>query len=163
MADAVIASSVAAESVVGPGHKIEVRKPLECMEALEMMAAGAPRAEIVARTGISYQMLSVLAERHDGAIANRRERAAAEAGQLADTYREVLRQKAEQLLGDREAMKRLNPKDAALTLGILTDKEAQLRGEATAVVEHRKGFSLEDAAAMIEAARKKVQGEAIDI
>ena len=163
MADAVIARSVAAESVVGPGCKLEVRKPRECMEAIEMMAGGASRAEIVARTGISYQMLSVLAERHDGAIANRRERAAAEAGQLADTYREVLRQKAEMLLGDAEAMKKLNPKDAALTLGILTDKEMMLRGDAVAVVEHRRGVSLEDAAAMIEKARKKVQGEAIEV
>jgi hypothetical protein len=30
-------------------------------------------------------------------------------------------------------------------------------------VEHRRGVSLEDAAAMIKAAQKKVQGEAIDV
>jgi len=89
--------------------------------------------------------------------------AAQESEELASSYREVLRRKAEGLLDDVEALKKLNPKDAALTLGILTDKGMTLRGDATAVVEHRRGVSLKDAQEMIEAARKKVKGEAIDV
>jgi len=158
-----IAASVAAEGATAHGHALEVRKPRECMEALEMLAAGCTKTEVVEKTGLTYSALASLRQRHEGAIAARRERAAAEAEELAETFGEVLRRKAEDLLSDKAALKKLNPKDAALTYGILTDKNMTLRGDATAVVEHRRGVSLEDAAAMIEAARKKVRGEAIDV
>jgi hypothetical protein len=53
-------------------------------------------------------------------------------------------------------LKKINPKDLALTAAIGTDKPMQLRGEATSVVEHRKGASLEDVLAMKADLAKRV-------
>jgi hypothetical protein len=158
-----IGASVAVAGVGAHGHTLEVRKPRECMEALEMLAAGCTRGEVVRATGLTYSAVAALRMRHDDAIDVRRLRAAEEAEELADTFREVLRQKGEALLSDPEAMRKLNPKDAALTLGILTDKGLVLRGDATSIVEHKKGVSLEDVMQMKEAAMKRIKGEAIDV
>ena len=81
---------------------------------------------------------------HGGAVEARREAQAEELEDLADVYREALRRKADDLLRDDEKLSKVNPKDLALTTAILTDKPMQLRGEATSVVEHRSGVSLED-------------------
>lgn len=161
--DTSIAHSIAEAAAHAPANRLEVVKPVECALAMDMLASGESYAEIARETGLTHYAIAALRGRHEEAIAVRRARAADEAEHLADVYRQVLREKAEGLLSDKEALKKLNPKDAALTLGILTDKAMTLRGEATSVVEHRKGVSLEDAAAMIEAARKKVRGEAIDV
>jgi len=52
--DTVVANSVAQESLKGRGSKLEVRKPKESMECVEMLSFGAPWKEIAAKTGLSY-------------------------------------------------------------------------------------------------------------
>jgi hypothetical protein len=158
-----IEASVAEVARGARSNQLEVQKPSECALAMKMLARGSTYKEILGETGIGYQAISKLRVRHEDAIAVRRHQAADEAEQLTDTYREVLRRKADMLLGDEGALGKLNPKDAALTIGILTDKAASLRGEATAVVEHRKAISLEDAQAYIDSIKNKTQEESIDI
>ena len=142
---------------------IEVREPKKAALALEMIADYRPYREIVKATGIDSATLTRLKHRHLGAIELRRERAAEESEELADLYRQVSREKADQLLGDPEALSKVNPKDLALTVGIHTDKGMSLRGEATSVVEHKRVLSIEDAKREIEEAMKQIRGEAIDV
>jgi len=138
------------------GNSLEVQKPKECAMALEMLAFGERYSAIANSTGLSPSNISKLKVRHQGALDERRMSAAQELDEVGDTYREIMRCKADQLLTDSDALKKLNPKDVALTVAILTDKPMQLRGEATSVVEHKKGVSLDDVLAMKAELAKKV-------
>ena len=80
----------------------------------------------------------------------------------AQEFTDLLLDRATQLFDDPNALSKISPDKLAITVGILTDKAAQLTGMATTVVEHRKGASLEDAAKMISEARQRVQGKVID-
>ncbi len=161
--DAVIAESVGEAAKVGRSDKIEVRDPMKAAVILERLARGDRLRRVMAEEGVGQEMIARLKLDHGEAIARRRELAAGDAEYLAERYRLLAEDKADQLADDPEAMARVNPKDLALSYGIYRDKASNLRGDATAVVEHKRSVSLEDAAAMIEAARKKVQGEAIDV
>ena len=161
--DSAIGYSLAVEAAHGNVAKLEVRKPRESALALEMLANGERYADVVAATGLSYANVAALRTRHGEAIAIRREKAADDAEHMADLYREALERRAEQVLGSEEALARVNPKDLALAYGIMRDKASGLRGDATAVVEHRREISLEQAKEMIEAARKRVREEAVNV
>lgn len=161
--DTAIGHSLARAMVRGKGNLTEVRNPEGCALALEMLANGETYAAIEGATGISRNTLVSLRYRHSDAIEVRRERAADDAEHMAERYRAILEQRAEQLEGDGEALARVNPKDLALTYGILRDKASTLRGDASSVVEHKKGLSLEDARRMIEEAQKRVRDEAIEV
>ena len=152
-----IGASIGEASNTRGSQAIEVKKPKECCLALEMLSFGEHYRAVSEATGLAVSTLSDLKLRHQGAIELRRLRAADESESIADTYREVLRRKADRLLEDDEALDKLNPKDAALTYGILTDKTGQARGEATSVVEHRKGVSLDDYKAAIAEARENMK------
>jgi hypothetical protein len=100
---------------------------------------------------------------HRDAIDVRRLRAADDAEHVAERYRMLLEVKADQLEGDAESLSKTSAKDLALAYAIARDKSSNLRGDATVIVEGRKGMSLDEAAAMIEAAQKRVRGTAIDV
>lgn len=161
--DTAIGHSLARVMVAGNGNFTEVREPEKCALALEMLASGETYSAVEAATGIKKKTLVGLRYRHSDAIGVRRERAADDAEHMAERYRAILEQKAEQLEGDSEALARVNPKDLALTYGILRDKASTLRGDASSVVEHKRGVSLEDARRMIEEAQKRVREEAIEV
>lgn len=161
--DSAIGHSLARVMVAGRGNLTEVKNPEESALALEMLANGETYAAVEAATGISKKTLVGLRYRHSDAIGVRRERAADDAEHMAERYRAILEQKAEQLEEGGEALAKVNPKDLALTYGILRDKASTLRGDASSVVEHKSGVSLEDAKRLIEAAQKKVRSEAIDV
>ena len=161
--DSVIAKSVGEAAKVGRCDKIEVRDPMKAAVILERLARGDRLRRVMAEEGVGQEMIARLKLDHGEAIAKRRELAASDAEYLAERYRLLAEDKADQLADDPEGLAKVNPKDLALSFGIYRDKASSLRGDATAVVEHKRSVSLEDAAAMIEAARKKVQGEAIDV
>ena len=161
--DSAIGHSLARVMVAGRGNLTEVRNPERSALALEMLANGETYAAVEAATGISKKTLVSLRYRHSDAIGVRRERAADDAEHMAERYRAILEQKAEQLESDGDALARVNPKDLALTYGILRDKASTLRGDASSVVEHKRGVSLEDARKMIEEAQKRLREEAIEV
>lgn len=84
----------------------------------------------------------------------------------AQEYTDLLFERSQQLFDTPEELAKISPDKLALTVGILTDKAAQLTGMASTIVEHRKGPSLDDAAKMIADAKNrianKVKSEAID-
>jgi hypothetical protein len=155
------------EQVVAYGAEhpksVECLRPEQAVMALEMMARGARYVDVEEATGISVYTLMRMRQDHAGTLAERRKVAAEKAELVAEQYGELLLRKAEQLHCDRGALEKVNPKDLALTYGIVQDHRAKLSGEATAVFEHRKGISLEDAKAMIEAARRHIDAEVIDV
>lgn len=163
MADTEIGASVGEYAARAGKGAIEVVDPGAACLALEMLSFDAPYSEIEERTGIRPSLISKLKARHLGAIESRRRQAADEFEHLADGYREVLRKKVDGLLRDDEALKKASAKDLAIATGIMNDHAMKARGEATSVVEHRSRASLEDVRAAIEAAQKRVRGEAIDV
>lgn len=74
----------------------------------------------------------------------------------AQEYTDLLFERATQLYDDPDSLAKISPEKLAITVGILTDKAAQLTGMATTVVEHRKGASLDDAAKMISEVRTRI-------
>jgi len=74
----------------------------------------------------------------------------------AQEYTDLLFERATQLFDDPDSLAKISPEKLAITVGILTDKAAQLTGMATTVVEHRKGASLDDAANLINEARSRI-------
>lgn len=145
------------------GRWIEVREPKKAKLALEMMADWKSYRAIAKETGLSNATLVRLKQRHLGDIEARREAAAQENEELADMYREILREKAEELLSSRKAMSKERVKDLALTAAIMTDKALNLRGEASSIVEHKSGVSLEDAQRALEEARRRIDAEVVDV
>jgi endonuclease III len=75
-------------------------------------------------------------------------------------------EKAERMMDNPEQLDNISPDRLALTVGIFTDKAAQLSGMASAIIEHRQGTSVEDAAKVIAEARariaEKVKNQAIE-
>jgi len=158
---------IASVAVSGVGRRndcVEVKRPEAAILAIERVAQGVSGREVERVTGLSHGVLARLRYDHREAIDARRARAADDAEEAAERFRLLIIEKANQLERDPEALAKINPKDLALGYGILRDKASNLRGDAVAVVEHRKGFSIEDAAEMIAAARKKVvNAEVIDV
>ena len=162
--DTVVARSVG-DAAAGDGRsdRIEVRDPIKCARILERIARGDATRVIMREEDIGHAMIARLKIDHGEAIGKRRELAAVDAEQLAEQYRLIAQDKAEMLAGDEEMLSKVNPKDLALSYGIYRDKASQLRGEATVTIEHKKQVSLEDAKAAIEAARKVVNAEVVDV
>jgi hypothetical protein len=74
--------------------------------------------------------------------------------------------KADRLAENPELLDAISPDRLALTVGIMTDKAAQLSGMAGTIIEVRKGVTVDDAAKMINEAKQrianKVKREAIE-
>ena len=74
----------------------------------------------------------------------------------AQDYTDLLFERSQQLFDNPDELAKISPDKLAVTVGILTDKAAQLTGMASSIVEHRKGASLDDAAKMISEARTRI-------
>jgi hypothetical protein len=85
----------------------------------------------------------------------------------AQEYTDLLFERSQQLFDNPEELAKISPDKLAVTVGILTDKAAQLTGMASSIVEHRKGASIDDAAKMIFDAKariaSKIKNDAIDV
>jgi len=161
--DSEIGYSLARKMVSGPSNLMEVKNPEACALALEMLADGESYSRVCEATGLTHGVLARLRYDHREAIGVRREKAADDAEHMAERYRAILEEKANMLEVDKEMLGKVNPKDLALTYGILRDKASSLRGDATSVVEHKRGVTLEDARKAVEEAQKRIKGEAIDV
>ena len=85
----------------------------------------------------------------------------------AQDYTDLLFERSQQLFDNPDELAKISPDKLAVTVGILTDKAAQLTGMASSIVEHRKGASIDDAAKMIFDAKariaSKIKNDAIDV
>ena len=145
---------------------IERRNPNAAAAALWMLCQGLPRTRIREQTGLSLACINRLGFRHSDTLESKRKDFAMAYAQAAQTYTDLAMDKAERLMDNPELLDQISPDKLALTVGIFTDKAAQLSGMASAIVEYRKGASVEDAAKVIEEARariaEKIKSQAIE-
>ena len=125
-------------------------------KVLKLLSEQGSYADIQKATGASYQTIAKIERTHAGTTEMWRKRAAAKSQIVADMVLERLLEKV-------DAGEKMSLKEGGILYGILADKGLTLAGEASAVVEHRSGVSVEDARKAIEAAQKRVKGEAIDV
>lgn len=146
-----------------PRNSIEHYAPNKAALALFLLSQGAKIAEISRKTGISRDLIRALEWRHSDTLETKRKEFSMRYAIAAQEYTDLLFERANQLFEDPESLAKISPEKLAITVGILTDKAAQLTGMATTVVEHRKGPSLDDAAKLINEARSRIaKGKVVD-
>jgi hypothetical protein len=75
---------------------------------------------------------------------------------IASANKEALMKKMEQYEDDPELLKDVSPDRFSLTAAMAQDKAMALEGQASTIVEHRSGRSIEDAQEMIKQAKARV-------
>lgn len=140
----------------GDRKRVEFWNPQGAAKALWGLAQGKSYSVIAKETGIDRKTIRSLEWRHEDTLESKRKDFSRKYAIAAEEYTDLLFQKAEQLADDPDQLKNISPDRLALTVGIMTDKATQLAGMAGVVIEHRKGASIEDAAAMIAQAKAKV-------
>jgi hypothetical protein len=147
-------------------NNVEHYAPNKAALALFMLSQGARISEISQRTSLSRDVIRSLEWRHTDTLETKRKEFSMRYAIAAQEYTDLLFERATQLFDDPDSLAKISPEKLAITVGILTDKAAQLTGMATTVVEHRKGASIDDAAKMISEARtriaNKIRESAID-
>jgi transposase len=123
---------------------------------LFLLAQGATIKDISQKTGVGRATIRTLEWRHNDTLETKRKEFSMRYAIAAQEYTDLLFERATQLFDDPESLAKISPEKLAITVGILTDKAAQLTGMATTVVEHRKGASIDDAAKMISEARSRI-------
>jgi hypothetical protein len=145
---------------------VEKSKPDKAALALMLLARGTAKKRVAEISGLDRGTISKLAWRHSETLESRKREMARGYAMAAEQYKDLLVQKAEQLEDNPEELAKISPDKIALAMAIATDKATMLSGMPTAVVEHRKGATLSDALALINAAKariaEKVRSEAIE-
>lgn len=157
-----LASSVAMVDV--SSMATERTHPRESVMALEMLAEGNGYEEVSKATGLSFGQLAALKARHKQGLDVRRIALSEDGFEMAESLRLLAKKKIHNLSLDDEALAKTPLKDLVIPWAIAQDKGFAALGEATkVVVEHRKGPSIEDAMAAIEAVRAKIRQSAIEV
>lgn len=143
--------------------RLEHEKPKECAYALELIAQGYGVQKVTEKTGLSLGQIASLRERHEVAIKEHRKRFAEDGVELAEKVRLVALEKLERLLEDPKALKYTNVKDLLASYALLQEKVFSALGENVITIEHKKGYSLEDAAKAIAEARAKIVHSSINV
>jgi transposase len=146
-----------------PRNSIEHYAPHKAALTLFLLAQGATIKDISKKTGVGRATIRTLEWRHNDTLETKRKEFSMRYAIAAQEYTDLLFERATQLFDDPESLAKISPEKLAITVGILTDKAAQLTGMATTVVEHRKGASLDDAANLINEARSRIaKGKVIE-
>jgi len=148
------------------GGTIEWLRPEEAAIALWRMAQGVSMSRISRETNIKRETLLRMRWRHEDTLESKRKEFSKHYAQAAQVYTDLLFDKADRLAENPELLDAISPDRLALTVGIMTDKAAQLSGMAGTIIEVRKGVTVDDAAKMINEAKQrianKVKREAIE-
>jgi hypothetical protein len=146
-----------------PRNHIEHYAPHKAALALFLLSQGARISEISKKTGAGRDVIRGLEWRHSDTLETKRKEFSMRYAIAAQEYTDLLFERANQLFDDPDSLAKISPEKLAITVGILTDKAAQLTGMATTVVEHRKGASLDDAAKLINEAKSRIaKGKVVD-
>jgi len=141
---------------LSPGNCVEHYAPNKAAMALWLAAQGARISEIRDKTGLGRETIRGLQWRHNDTLETKRKEFSMRYAIAAQDYTDLLFERSQQLFDNPEELAKISPDKLAVTVGILTDKAAQLTGMASSIVEHRKGASLDDAAKMISEARTRI-------
>jgi len=141
---------------LNPGTCVEHYAPNKAAMALWLAAQGARISDIQKKTGLARETIRGLQWRHNDTLETKRKEFSMRYAIAAQDYTDLLFERSQQLFDNPDELAKISPDKLAVTVGILTDKAAQLTGMATTVVEHRKGASLDDAAKMILDAKARI-------
>ena len=141
---------------LSPGNCVEHYAPNKAAMALWLAAQGARITDIQKKTGLGRETIRGLQWRHNDTLETKRKEFSMRYAIAAQDYTDLLFERSQQLFDNPDELAKISPDNIAVTVGILTDKAAQLTGMATTVVEHRKGASLDDAAKMILDAKARI-------
>ena len=141
---------------LSPGNCVEHYAPNKAAMALWLAAQGARISEIRDKTGLGRETIRGLQWRHSDTLETKRKEFSMRYAIAAQDYTDLLFERSQQLFDNPDELAKISPDKLAVTVGILTDKAAQLTGMASSIVEHRKGASLDDAAKMISEARTRI-------
>ena len=141
---------------LNPGTCVEHYAPNKAAMALWLAAQGARITDIQKKTGLGRETIRGLQWRHNDTLETKRKEFSMRYAIAAQDYTDLLFERSQQLFDNPEELAKISPDKLAVTVGILTDKAAQLTGMASSIVEHRKGASLDDAAKMISEARTRI-------
>lgn len=118
-------------------------------------------------TGLSEIMIRRTASHYLGQLEKWRPDMVARLTKISFDLAETIAMKIDQIKGDPEELKKVSIDKLAVAFGIMNDKNLNLQGQATTVVEHRSGPTLEAAVNFREEIRKrladKAKDEAIDV
>lgn len=155
----------AARELVSPAA-LENKHPQLAAVALWRIAQGEPLYRVAKDLNLSKMTLRSVVHRHSKALTEQKAKFSKLYAAAAEEYTHLLFEKADRLMDNPETLDAVSPDRLAVTVGILTDHASRLSGMASAVIEHRKGASIDDAAAMIAAARERIanktRNQAID-
>ena len=140
----------------GNRQRVEFWNPQAAAKCLWLLAQGKSIKSTSEITGLARDTVRSLMWRHNDTLETKRKEFSQKYAMAAETYTDLLFAKADQLSDDPEQLKNISPDRLAITVGVLTDKSMQLSGMATAVVEHRQGASIDDAAKMIAEAKSRI-------
>lgn len=134
----------------------ELRYPEKAARILWMRAQGVSKKKIGQMMGVQRSVITRMEWRHKDTLETKKREFSREFAIAAETYKDLLLEKADQLFEDPEQLKQISPDKLALAMAITTDKSMALAGMASTVVEFRKGASLSDAEKMIAEARARI-------
>ena len=124
---------------------------------LTMLATGSSCREIMRREKCSYYTIVNLRQRNPVKYEKWRSVAAHKTQVIAETLQDHILEQ----LGMESKISGTSLRDLMISYGIADDHAARLNDNPIAVVEHRKGISIEEAKRAIEEARKRVREEAV--
>jgi len=145
---------------IGVGAKtnsIEFMDPENTAKALTMFAQGAAYRKVEAETGLSRHTLIRLKYDHTANIEKMKPYFARRFAIMADLGMDLLQEKFDRLYEDPSRLDEISPDRLAVTVGVMTDKAAQLAGMASVTIEHRKGASIEEALEFQKAVRERIK------
>lgn len=139
--------------------------PASCIEnthvdvaakGLWMLAQGKSYKEIRDVTGMGHDTIRRLDWDHRATLDDYRPMFAKRYAMAAAEMTDLIFKKAHQLHDDEEELSKTPIDRLAVAAGILQDHSNRMAGMATAVVEHRKGVSIEDAYKEIQLAKARL-------
>jgi hypothetical protein len=135
---------------------VENTRTMSCAIALLMRSENRPLREVRDKTGLSINTIQRLSWSHRETLESARAVMGREMAIVADKARMALSERLDILLGSEEELKATRLSDLAVVVGIAHDKALALSNQATVVIEHRTGPTIEDVMIEIQAARDRV-------
>jgi hypothetical protein len=139
-----------------PPNCLENTKPHVAAKALWMLSEGNSLREVNRVTQVGHETCRRLMMDHKDTYDAQQKVAAVRYAMGAQEFVDRIFEWSEMAANDSEMLKKISPDKLAMTAGILQDKALTLSGQATSVVEHRKGKSIEEAIEIIKEARARV-------
>jgi len=138
-------------------NSVEFYDPVNTAKALTLFAQSFPYSRVEEETGLSRHTLIRLKFDHTANIEKMKPYFARQFAVLADVASDLLMQKFDRLYENPEQLDMISPDRLAVTIGVMTDKAAQLAGMASVTIEHRKGASIEEALEFQKAVRERIK------